>query len=118
VTLIPFLKPQPWTNYTYKTAGTECRGLYVDVALTHRYAARPLVGIWACGPSLPARCRGASYPCSRPDFSRRLEPALKPLFSRAVRTVASRRLLTFPFVQCRDGCPELVIRAEHPWLIF
>jgi hypothetical protein len=33
-------------------------------------------------------CRGASSPRSRPDVSRRLEPALKPLFSRAVRTVA------------------------------
>ena len=33
-------------------------------------------------------CRRASYPRSRPDFSRRLEPALKPLSSRAVRTVA------------------------------
>ncbi len=32
--------------------------------------------------------RGASYPRSRPGFSRWLEPALKPLFSRAVRTVA------------------------------
>jgi hypothetical protein len=30
------------------------------------------------------RCRGASYPRSRPNFSRWLEPALKPLFSRAV----------------------------------
>jgi hypothetical protein len=34
------------------------------------------------------RCRGASCPHSRPDLSRRLEPALKPLCSRAVRTVA------------------------------
>ena len=33
-------------------------------------------------------CRGASCPRSRPDLSRWLEPALKPLFSRAVRTVA------------------------------
>jgi hypothetical protein len=30
VPLIPFLKPQPWTNYKYKTNGTEGRGLYVD----------------------------------------------------------------------------------------
>ena len=30
VPLIPFLKPQPWTNYKYKTAGTEGHGLYVD----------------------------------------------------------------------------------------
>jgi cytochrome c5 len=30
VPLIPFLKPQPWTNYKYKTAGTEGRGVYVD----------------------------------------------------------------------------------------
>jgi len=30
VPLIPFLKPQPWTNYRYKTAGTEGQGLYVD----------------------------------------------------------------------------------------
>ena len=30
VPLIPFLKPQPWTNYKYKTAGTEAQGLYVD----------------------------------------------------------------------------------------
>jgi hypothetical protein len=30
VPLIPFLKPQPWTNYKYKTAGTEGQGLYVD----------------------------------------------------------------------------------------
>lgn len=30
VPLIPFLKPQPWTNYRYKTAGTEGHGLYVD----------------------------------------------------------------------------------------
>ena len=36
----------------------------------------------------PWRSRGASYPRSRPDFSRRRRPALKPLFSRAVRTVA------------------------------
>jgi len=38
--------------------------------------------------ALPWRCRGASCPRSRPDFSRRLEPSLKPLFSRAVHTVA------------------------------
>jgi cytochrome c5 len=30
VPLIPFLKPQPWTNYKYKTAGTEGQGVYVD----------------------------------------------------------------------------------------
>ncbi len=30
VPLIPFLKPQPWTSYKYKTAGTEGKGLYVD----------------------------------------------------------------------------------------
>jgi hypothetical protein len=30
VPLIPFLKPQPWTSYKYKTAGTEGQGLYVD----------------------------------------------------------------------------------------
>ena len=30
VPLIPFLKPQPWTNYQYKTAGTEGKGVYVD----------------------------------------------------------------------------------------
>jgi cytochrome c5 len=30
VPLIPFLKPQPWTSYRYKTAGTEGHGLYVD----------------------------------------------------------------------------------------
>jgi cytochrome c5 len=30
VPLIPFLKPQPWTNYKYKTAGSEGKGLYVD----------------------------------------------------------------------------------------
>ena len=30
VPLIPFLKPQPWTNYRYKTNGTEGQGLYVD----------------------------------------------------------------------------------------
>ena len=30
VPLIPYLKPQPWTNYRYKTAGTEGHGLYVD----------------------------------------------------------------------------------------
>ena len=34
------------------------------------------------------RCRGASCPRSRPDLSRRRRPALKPLCSRAVRTVA------------------------------
>jgi hypothetical protein len=34
------------------------------------------------------RCRGATYPRSRLDFSRRRRTALKPLFSRAVRTVA------------------------------
>ncbi len=34
------------------------------------------------------RCRGASCPRSRPDLSRRRRPVLKPLFSRAVRTVA------------------------------
>ena len=34
------------------------------------------------------RCRGASRPRSRPGFSCRRRPALKPLFSRAVRTVA------------------------------
>ncbi len=36
------------------------------------------------------RCRRASYPRSRPDFSPRLKPALKPLFLRAVRTVITR----------------------------
>ena len=30
VPLIPFLKPQPWVNYKYKTNGTERHGLYVD----------------------------------------------------------------------------------------
>jgi cytochrome c5 len=30
VPLIPFLKPQPWTNYRYKTNGTDGQGLYVD----------------------------------------------------------------------------------------
>jgi len=30
VPLIPYLKPQPWTNYRYKTAGSEGQGLYVD----------------------------------------------------------------------------------------
>jgi hypothetical protein len=30
VPLIPFLKPQPWTSYKYKTSGDEGRGLYVD----------------------------------------------------------------------------------------
>ena len=30
VPLIPFLKPQPWTSYKYKTSGTEGKGLYVD----------------------------------------------------------------------------------------
>ena len=30
---------------------------------------------------------------------------------------ASRGLPTFPFVMCRDGGPELVIRGEHPWLV-
>ena len=30
VPLIPFLKPQPWTNFKYKTAGTKSQGLYVD----------------------------------------------------------------------------------------
>ena len=34
------------------------------------------------------RCRGPFCPRSRPDFSPRRMPALKPLFSRAVRTVA------------------------------
>ena len=38
--------------------------------------------------TLASRCRGASYPRSRPGFSRWRRPALKPLFSRAVRTVA------------------------------
>lgn len=30
VPLIPFLKPQPWTSFKYKTAGIEGHGLYVD----------------------------------------------------------------------------------------
>ena len=30
VPLIPFLKPQPWTNYRHKTSGTAGQGLYVD----------------------------------------------------------------------------------------
>jgi len=30
VPLIPFLKPQPWTNYAYKTGGTDGTGVYVD----------------------------------------------------------------------------------------
>lgn len=30
VPLIPFLKPQPWTNYRHKINGTEGNGLYVD----------------------------------------------------------------------------------------
>ena len=40
------------------------------------------------------RCRGASCPRSRPDLSRRLEPALKPLLSRAVGILAFSRLRT------------------------
>ena len=44
-----------------------------------------LVGLDA---TLASRCRGASYPRSRPDLSRARRPVLKPLFSRAVRTVA------------------------------
>jgi len=38
VPLIPFLKPQPWTNYKYKTAGTEGQGLYVDGGFTGNVA--------------------------------------------------------------------------------
>jgi len=38
VPLIPFLKPQPWTNYKYKTAGTEGHGLYVDGGFTGNVA--------------------------------------------------------------------------------
>ena len=45
-------------------------------------------------------------------MSRWLEPALKPLFSRAVRTVAWNAVI--PDRERRDGGPELVIRGEHP----
>ena len=38
VPLIPFLKPLPWTNYKYKTAGTEGQGLYVDGGFTGNVA--------------------------------------------------------------------------------
>jgi hypothetical protein len=38
VPLIPFLKPQPWTNYKYKTAGTKGQGLYVDGGFTGNVA--------------------------------------------------------------------------------
>jgi hypothetical protein len=78
------------------------------IAANDRSANEGLIGQWHFGGRRPSgadhegqppelvgldaarswRCRGASYPRSRPDFSRWLEPALKPLFSRAVRTVA------------------------------
>ena len=38
VPLIPFLKPLPWTNYKYKTSGTEGQGLYVDGGFTGNVA--------------------------------------------------------------------------------
>ena len=51
----------------------------------HRLKRQPgLIGLDA---ALARMCRGVSYPSSRPDFSRWLEPALKPLVLRAVRTV-------------------------------
>ena len=45
-------------------------------------------GLAGLDATLASRCRGASYPRSRPDFSRRRRPVLKPLFSRVVRSVA------------------------------
>jgi len=45
-------------------------------------------GLAGLDATLASSCRGASYPRSRPDVSRRRRPALIPLFSRAVRTVA------------------------------
>jgi hypothetical protein len=38
VPLIPFLKPQPWTNYYWKTHGSEGKGLYVDGGFTGNVA--------------------------------------------------------------------------------
>ena len=35
---IPFLKHLPWTNYKYKTSGTEGQGLYVDGGFTGNVA--------------------------------------------------------------------------------
>ena len=45
--------------------------------------------------TLASRCRGAFYPRSRSDLSRGLEPASKPFFSRAIRTVAWAYVLNY-----------------------
>ena len=37
--LIPFIKPQPWTHYKWKTRASEVQGLYVDGTFTGNLAA-------------------------------------------------------------------------------
>jgi hypothetical protein len=63
-----------------------------------------LVGMDA---TLSSRCRGASYPRSRPDFSRWRRMVLKPLFSRVVRTVA------WNAIRC-CGCRSRAARRVTP----
>jgi len=99
--------------------------------MADRLRAKGLVGQWHFGKRRPSgadheeqqpepigldaarwwRWRGASCPRSRPGFSCRRRPVLKPLFSRAVRTVAWNAVI--PDRERRDGGPELVIRGEH-----
>jgi hypothetical protein len=59
-------------------------------------------GLAGLDATLASRSRRASYPRSRLNYSRWCRPALKPLFSRAVRTApeASSRSATFHF-PCR-----------------
>ncbi len=100
-------------------SGTRCRS-----ACTH---VKGWVGQWRFGKRRPCgadheeqppelagpyaarswRFRGASYPRSRSNFSRWRRPALKPPFSRAVRTVASD-----PVRGC--GCRARAARLSVP----
>ena len=94
----PARKPPPLTRRLVRGGSLDLRlgGLKGQVGQWHFGKRRPISedheeqepGLAGLDATLASRCRGASYPRSRPGSSRWLEPALKPLFSRAVRTVA------------------------------
>jgi hypothetical protein len=67
--------------------------------------------------TLASRCRGASYPRSKPGFSRRRRPALKPLFSRVVRSVAWNAVRGYGY-RCRAArlsVPERLPGRKWTW---
>jgi len=64
----------------------------------------PQPGLVALDAALTWRCREASYPRSRPDFSRQRRPASKPLFAgRPHRGMGSRHRLWMSITSSSSG---------------